>query len=105
MLFEPTEHTEPSRSGNKDCLIFQWIGQSFESCDGCGKPYWEHLYDPAYGGSKGEFRVKVYVKYADKWEWRRVTVITPDKREATREKWEGYLKYARTPAGSARLRR
>lgn len=27
------------------CKGFQWIGQSFASCDGCGKPYWEHDYD------------------------------------------------------------
>jgi len=25
-----------------ECRGFRWIGQSFASCDGCGKPAWEH---------------------------------------------------------------
>lgn len=25
-----------------ECRGFKWIGQSFASCDGCGKPAWEH---------------------------------------------------------------
>lgn len=85
---------EPSRSGDTTCRIFAWIGQSFESCDGCGKPYWEHLFDPTYGGETGTYRVKHYVEYQDRWEWRRVNPITPDGRAATRAKWDGYYEWA-----------
>ncbi len=31
-----------------ECVAFQWIGQPITSCDGCGKPAWEHDY---YRGS------------------------------------------------------
>lgn len=36
-----------------ECFAFQWIGQSFASCDNCGKPYWEHTHvaGPRPGGS------------------------------------------------------
>jgi hypothetical protein len=27
-----------------ECPAFRWIGQSLESCDGCGLPYWEHTH-------------------------------------------------------------
>lgn len=27
------------------CEGFQWIGQSFASCDNCGRPRWEHKAD------------------------------------------------------------
>jgi hypothetical protein len=88
--FNGEEECEPSRSGDTTCYIFHWIGQSFEFCDMCGKPYWEHLFDPAYGGKPGLYRIKHYVKYKDAWEWRRVYPITPKSREQTRYKWEGY---------------
>lgn len=29
-------------TGDTDCRGFKWIGQSFASCDGCGRPAWEH---------------------------------------------------------------
>lgn len=32
---EPEPEQEP-------CRGFRWIGQSFKSCDGCGRPAWEH---------------------------------------------------------------
>jgi hypothetical protein len=25
-----------------ECRGFRWIGQPFTSCDGCGRPAWEH---------------------------------------------------------------
>jgi hypothetical protein len=81
---------EPSRSGNTTCFIFWWIGQGFDSCENCGKPHWEHLFDPAYGGSKGTYRVKEYVGYKGTWRWKRVNPITAEGRERTRERWEGY---------------
>lgn len=37
------------------CPGFQWIGQSFEHCDGCGEPYWEHEYDQRIKRDKGPF--------------------------------------------------
>jgi hypothetical protein len=33
-----------------ECDTFQWIGQAFTHCDGCGRPYWEHAYEPPLGG-------------------------------------------------------
>ena len=24
------------------CDVFEWVGQSFRSCDACGRPFWEH---------------------------------------------------------------
>jgi predicted amidophosphoribosyltransferase len=33
---------QPTPSG---CKGFRWIGQSWEHCDGCGKPFWEHTHD------------------------------------------------------------
>lgn len=93
MFFSGETECEPSRSGDKTCYIFAWIGQSFESCDDCGKPYWEHLFDPVYGGSKGTYRVKAYTAYNDKWHWKPVNPISPDSREKTRRKWEGYYQW------------
>jgi hypothetical protein len=28
----------------RQCNSFQWIGQPITSCDGCGKPAWDHDY-------------------------------------------------------------
>jgi hypothetical protein len=93
MMFEQ-ELCEPSRSGNRTCYIFAWVGQSFESCENCGKPYWEHLFDPTYGGEKGAYRIKVYLSYLDAWVWEKVNPITPERRAKTRAKWEGYYEWA-----------
>lgn len=35
----PATTTTPQAA---DCRGFRWIGQSFASCDGCGRPAWEH---------------------------------------------------------------
>jgi len=56
------------------CFIFAWIGQSFESCDECGRPNREHLYRPTYGDERPDLYVKHYVKYLRRWEWRPVVV-------------------------------
>lgn len=48
------------------CRGFRWIGQSFASCDGCGKPAWEHegllrLREGAvaiFGGSEDDYEVQ-----------------------------------------------
>lgn len=37
------------------CKGFQWIGQEWTSCDGCGQPYWEHDYDQRIDRNKGPF--------------------------------------------------
>lgn len=88
-MFQP-EGTTPSRSGDKTCYIYAWIGQSFEFCDNCGKPYWEHPYRYAVGGFKGDFRVKRHLGYVDKWVWENAVIITKEEAEKTRAKWEGY---------------
>ena len=87
--FNSSFECTPSRSGNKKCLVFAWIGQSFASCDNCGKPYWEHLFDPVYGGGKGAYRIKVYHKYLG-WRWKDVNPITPEHRERVKQKWMVY---------------
>lgn len=37
------------------CRGFQWVGQSFASCDGCGLPYWEHTHDTRMRDGAGPF--------------------------------------------------
>ena len=32
-----------------ECDVFRWVGQSFRSCDDCGKPFWEHHFRHRYG--------------------------------------------------------
>lgn len=32
----------PAEPEPEPCRGFRWIGQSFATCDGCGKPAWEH---------------------------------------------------------------
>lgn len=32
----------PAPEPPKACEGFRWIGQSWASCDGCGRPAWEH---------------------------------------------------------------
>jgi hypothetical protein len=29
----------------RKCYAFEWIGQPFNFCDRCGKPYWEHTHE------------------------------------------------------------
>lgn len=58
-MTSPFRSPRPCSPGHVDrCVIFQWIGQSFSYCDGCGRPRWEHLYDPPYGGARPLFHVK-----------------------------------------------
>lgn len=33
---------EPVREPQEACEGFMWIGQSYEHCDGCSRPAWEH---------------------------------------------------------------
>ncbi len=60
------------------CRGFQWIGQSFAFCDGCGKPAWEH---------EGEMRLREGASLfsgSEDWElrpWR------PGEAEAIKRKW------------------
>ena len=46
---------DPSPPERKPCKGFQWVGQSFEHCDGCGEPYWEHTHDQQINRDKGPF--------------------------------------------------
>lgn len=32
------------------CEAFEWVGQSFKYCDGCGGPYWEHTHEWRHSG-------------------------------------------------------
>lgn len=46
------------REGEREteqCKGFQWIGQSWEHCDGCGQPYWEHDCMEGIDRDKGPF--------------------------------------------------
>lgn len=46
----------------KECRAFQWIGQSIATCDGCGKPIFEHDGDShSHGGPfSGTFLLKPF---------------------------------------------
>lgn len=70
------------------CQIFQWIGQRFDTCDGCGRPYWKHMYNPPYGGAKPLFRIRQGDRSS--WVWRPVgSIITAAEADAMRDKWGG----------------
>jgi hypothetical protein len=60
------------------CPGFQWIGQSFATCDGCGRPAWEH---------EGEMRLREGAKLTgseDDWELR---PWKPGEADAIKRKW------------------
>jgi len=57
------------------CVIFRWIGQSFQTCDECSAPVTQHLYHPTYGGGRPELYVKQWDRFLKRWEWQAVTVI------------------------------
>jgi len=46
----------------KECRAFQWIGQSIATCDGCGKPIFEHDGDsrPHGGPFSGTFLLEPF---------------------------------------------
>lgn len=46
-LAEATKASDPDVpvSPAKSCEGFVWVGQSFQYCDSCGRPYWEHKHE------------------------------------------------------------
>lgn len=62
-----------------DCKGFQWVGQTFASCDGCGKPFWEHEFDTRAKPGSGPFDDEPF-DYVP---------ISDEQKAATRAKWEG----------------
>lgn len=59
------------------CEGFAWVGQSFASCEECGRPYWEHSHDRRSGGSDGPFGLGL-----------RLVPITPEQARGCRMKWD-----------------
>lgn len=64
MLFGTKEPTEEQRAEGYEtdpgydrksgkCETFSWIGQDFSHCDTCGKPCWQHPYEPGFGDNAG----------------------------------------------------
>lgn len=51
------------------CSIFQWVGQSWNHCNDCGKSVHLHLYHPPYGNQKPIFHVKTWRKWQHQWVW------------------------------------
>jgi hypothetical protein len=86
---------EPVGPVYTECVKFWWIGQSFDVCDNCGAPYWDHPFRAAFGGEPPDFVVLV------KYSWRNepvregVKVIPPADAARCRAKWEGYLESVR----------
>jgi len=76
----PAEPPECGYSVKKRCLIFRWVGQSFESCDQCGEPRWVHCYDPPYGGARPIFYVRQYTPWRNAWFWEPVGSLIPEKK-------------------------
>lgn len=62
------------RMNNDTCPAFQWIGQSFAHCDGCGKPFWLHSHESRVVG--GPFSGR----------WRHIPISTA-RAEGVRRKW------------------
>ena len=61
-VFAAPRQASPGRNSGV-CHVFQWIGQSFRSCDRCGRPAWEHLYWPPMGDQRPILYVKVWEEY------------------------------------------
>jgi hypothetical protein len=66
--FTPYRECDPPRAPGSGCVIFQWVGQSLESCDGCGNPIWAHLYHPPNGTQRPIFHVKQQ-DWQGRWVW------------------------------------
>lgn len=99
-LFAPDREAEPPANGSRRCEIFHWIGQTFESCENCGRPFWDHLYEPPFGGTTPLFHVKQYDTSRGMWVWKPVACsITRERAEACRAKWEGYTARASEVGG------
>jgi hypothetical protein len=62
------------------CYGFRWAGQSFTSCDGCGRPAWEH---------RGEMRLRDgATPFAGGGDWE-LRPWGPGEADAIRRKWAG----------------
>lgn len=81
----------PTNEAHRRCEIFAWMGQPFSSCDTCGEPYWDHLYDPPHGGDRPLFHVKQYAEHLRAWVWAPVgKVISRPAAEAVQRRWGRY---------------
>ena len=69
---------EPAPVPPAACPGFRWIGQSFASCDSCGRPAWEHEGEMRPRGGASPFS-------DDGWEMR---PWAPGQAEAIRRRWE-----------------
>jgi hypothetical protein len=54
-------HARADRDCEVVCKGFQWIGQEWDSCAGCGRPYWEHTHM--------ENRARDSRPFDDEWEY------------------------------------
>lgn len=64
----------PRRRGRHEpCDTFHWVGQDFNYCDACSKPYWEHQYRHTFGNER---------EHGDRM------LITPEEAERVRARWE-----------------
>lgn len=80
---------EPGHENRKTCRVFAWLGQSMNSCESCGLPYWEHMYVPPLGRDKPRFYVRQYTPWNDHWHWEPVgAVITREQAELVKSRWE-----------------
>lgn len=77
----PARARAEAEAAPEACRGFQWIGQSFATCDGCGRPAWEH---------EGELRLRAGATIASpvssehNWEMR---PWGPGVAEAIKRKW------------------
>lgn len=60
------------------CKGFQWIGQSFASCNECGQPFWEHTHDTRMKAGAGPFDKNPF----------EYVLITEAEKAACRAKWD-----------------
>ena len=49
--FDAAEDDQPTPGWT--CRAFVWVGQSFASCDACGRPFWEHTHKRGLGVDAG----------------------------------------------------
>lgn len=54
-LAEKGYEADPNRGDRSaPCETYGWVGQDFSTCEyGCGKPCWEHPYEPGLGDAAG----------------------------------------------------
>jgi hypothetical protein len=67
-MFAGLKQRQAPAGPSTTCRVFEWVGQSFQCCDNCGRSHTEHPYRPTYGTERPEFYVK-HLRHGRSWVW------------------------------------